>query len=393
MSLGGRSVDVADRALDVALNQSGPIPLDVAFTCTPGQVLALFGPSGSGKTTILRSIAGLYSPTSARVTIGQETWLDTTTGVNLPPHRRQAGLVFQEYALFPHLTALGNVITALNHRSRDERRARALELLELVHLKDRSDRRPSALSGGERQRVAVARALAREPRVLLLDEPFAAVDRSLRRALHTEIDDIRRAFDIPIILVTHDFEDVVRLATDLLILDAGQVVAKGPLEQLTSRPDIPWLRDMVGLGSVFEATVVCTHPARGLAELDLGGYPLFAPLKDLTVGARARIRIPARDVILATQQPSGLSLHNVLPTRVQAVQPDPSVDHVIVQLEVGTTRVLAEVTADAIAQLDIREGQHLYALIKSVSLEVRMITAASAHPPARATGSDGVERR
>ena len=361
-------------ALEVALEQSGPIPLDVAFTCTPGQVLALFGPSGSGKTTILRSIAGLYSPTSARVTIG-ETWLDTAAAVNLPPHRRQVGFVFQDYALFPHLTALGNVITALNHRPRHERRARALALLDLVHLKDRVDRRPSALSGGERQRVAVARALAREPRVLLLDEPFAAVDRSLRRALHEEIDDIRRAFDIPIILVTHDFEDVVRLATDLVILDTGQVVAKGSLEQLTSRPDIPWLRDVVGLGSVFETTVVRTHPARGLAELDVGGYPLFAPLRDLTVGARTRIRIPAREVILATQPPSGLSLHNVLPTRVHAVQPDPSFDHVIVQLEVGTIRVLAEVTADAIAQLDIREGQGIHALIKSVSLEVRMIGA------------------
>lgn len=388
MSSVGRSADVADHALDVTLKQSGPIPLDIAFTCSPGQVLALFGPSGSGKTTVLRSIAGLYSPTSARVTIG-ETWLDTAAGVNLSPHRRQVGFVFQDYALFPHLTALGNVITALNHRPRHERRDRALALLELVHLKDHVDRRPSALSGGERQRVAVARALAREPRVLLFDEPFAAVDRSLRRALHAEIDDIRRAVDIPIILVTHDFEDVVRLATNLVILDKGQVVAKGSLEQLTSRPDLPWLREMVGLGSVVETTVVRTHPARGLAELDLGGHPLFAPLKDLTAGTRARIRIPAREVILATQQPSGVSLHNVLPTRVHAVQHDPSFDHVVVQLEVGTTRVLAEVTVDAITQLDVREGQHIHALIKSVSLEVRTTNASSAQPPASATGSDG----
>lgn len=379
---------MADRALEVALKQSGPIPLDIAFTSSPGQVLALFGPSGSGKTTILRSIAGLYAPTSAHVTIG-ETWLDTAAGVNLPPHRRQVGFVFQDYALFPHLTALGNVMTALIHRPRHERRERALALLELVHLKNRVNHRPSALSGGERQRVAVARALAREPRVLLLDEPFAAVDRSLRRALHEEIDDIRHAVDIPIILVTHDFEDVVRLATDLVILDKGQIVAKGSIEQLTSRPDIPWLREMVGLGSVVDTTVVRIHPARGLAELDLGGHPLFASLKDLTVGARARIRIPAREVILATQQPSGLSLHNVVPTTIRAVQPDPSADQVIVQLDVGAARVLAEVTADAIAQLDIREGQYIYALIKSVSLQVRLITGSSAEASARAAASDG----
>jgi molybdate transport system ATP-binding protein len=371
---------VADRALDVALEQAGPIPLDVAFTCSPGQVLALFGPSGSGKTTVLRSIAGLYSPASARVTIGQSTWLDTTAGVNLPTHRRQAGFVFQDYALFPHLTALGNVTTALTHRPRAERRDRALALLELVHLKDRVDRRPSALSGGERQRVAVARALAREPRVLLFDEPFAAVDRSLRRALHEEIDDIRRAFDIPIVLVTHDFEDVVRLATDLIILDAGRAVASGPIAELTSRPDIPWLRELVGLGSVVDAMVVRTDPARGLAELDLGGHPLFAPARKLTAGAHVRIRIPAREVILATQQPSGLSLHNVLPATVTAVQRDASSDVMIVQLRVGSTRVLAEVTSDAVAKLDIREGQPVHALIKSVSLDVRLIGERSVPP-------------
>jgi molybdate transport system ATP-binding protein len=362
---------VADRTLRVALGQPGPISLDVTFACAPGQVLALFGPSGSGKTTILRSIAGLYSPRVARVTMGEDTWLDASAGVNVPAHRRQVGFVFQDYALFPHLTALANVMAAMSHRARGERRARAMALLELVHLSNHADRRPSALSGGERQRVAVARALAREPRVLLLDEPFAAVDRSLRRALHAEINDIRRSFDIPIVLVTHDFEDVVRLATDLAILQAGRTVATGSIETLTSLPDLPWLREMVGLGSVLEATVSRMHPSRGLAELDFGGGMLVAPAKDLIAGARVRIRVPAREVILATQPPSGLSLHNVLPATVSAVRRESGIDQTVVQLQVGHVHLLAEVTADAVTQLHIVEGARLHALIKSVSLEVR----------------------
>ena len=362
---------MADRALAVAIEQAGPIALNIAFTCAPGQVLALFGPSGSGKTTVLRSIAGLYTPLRAQIRIGSDTWLDTNAAINVPAHLRQVGFVFQEYALFPHLTALGNVMIALDHAPRRRRRGRAVELLELVHLHDRADRRPSSLSGGERQRVAVARALAREPRVLLLDEPCAAVDRSLRRTLHAEIQDIRRSFDIPIVLVTHDFEDVVRLATHLAILRAGQLVASGPLEALTSRPDLSWLRETVGLGTVVDATVIRTDPSRGLAELDINGAVLFASGAGLTAGARVRVRVPAREVILSTGVPGGLSVHNVLQGTVTSVSPDRDADVAIVQLAIGGTHLLAEVTRDAVERLRITEGVRLHALIKSVSLEVR----------------------
>ncbi len=214
-----------DHRLAVSLRQDGPIPLDVEFSCDPGHVLAIFGPSGSGKTTILRAIAGLARPAHGRVQSGADTWTDTDAGVFWPPHRRAVGFVFQEYALFPHLTALGNVMTALGHRPRPERRARAAELLDAVHLKGHDSKRPRELSGGERQRVALARALAREPAVLLLDEPFAAVDRAVRRRLQSEIDSLRRTLRVPLILVTHDFDDVVRLATHVLMLDHGRSVA------------------------------------------------------------------------------------------------------------------------------------------------------------------------
>jgi molybdate transport system ATP-binding protein len=352
------------------MRQRTPIPLDLEFNCDPGDVLAIFGPSGSGKSTILRSIAGLYRPEHVSVRAGSETWSDTASKTFIPPHRRAVGIVFQEYALFPHLTALGNVMTALGHRPSAERRPRAEELLRLVHLSDHRDRRPQQLSGGERQRVALARALAREPAVLLLDEPFAAVDRTVRRRLQDEIDELRRTLDIPLVLVTHDFDDVIRLATRLLILEKGKAIASGALTDLTSRPDLPWLREAVGLGSVFEARVGKRDSRRGLLELTFDGGALLAADRALEAGAAVRVRIAARDVILATSEPPGLSLHNALPATVSAVAPEAASDHVVVQLVVGSVLLLAEVTRDAVTRLGIAVGTRVYALIKSVSIDV-----------------------
>jgi molybdate transport system ATP-binding protein len=369
---------VADRCLTVSLHQSAPIPLDVEFTCQAGDVLAIFGPSGRGKTTILRAIAGLYRPGHARVCAGQEIWTDTTSATFVPPYRRAVGYVFQEYALFPHLTAAGNVMTALGHRPRRERRARAEALLERVNLSGQADRSPSQLSGGERQRVALARALAREPAVLLLDEPFAAIDRVVRRRLQDEVDRLRQTLDVPLILVTHDIEDVVRLATHLLIVAQGKAVASGPLQTIMSRPDLVWLRDVIGLGSLFEAQVTRIDAARGLVELAFDGGTLLAPSGSLTMNTRVRLRIPAREVILAMKRPEGLSLHNTLAGSVSSVHADPHSDQVVVQIAVGRVLLLAEVTRDAATNLGIVVGMPLFALIKSVSLDVLQTGVADA---------------
>lgn len=361
---------MADHVLSVALQQSAGIPLAISFTAEAGQVVTLFGPSGSGKTTILRAIAGLHTPQVGRVTMSGDTWLDTHASIDVPAHRRRVGFVFQDYALFPHLTALGNVMASLGDRPHRDRRRRAEELLEMVHLRGHASRHPATLSGGERQRVAVARALARDPQVLLLDEPFAAVDRALRRVLHAEIDDIRRSLHIPIVLVTHDFDDVIRLASHLVMIRDGQLVAAGELGTLTSRPDLSWLRETAGLGAILDATVVETLPDRGLARLEFAGGVLLTSAAHLTRGTKARVRIPAREVILAAGVPTGLSVHNVLETVVTDLSYDPDSDVVVVQLAVGPSRILAEVTRDAVARLAIAEGVRVHALIKSVSLEV-----------------------
>ena len=356
------------RGVSCAYDVGHPAVRDIAFAAHEGEILCLLGPSGCGKTTILRAIAGFEPVRSGQIFLSGE--LVSSPEHMVPTEDRHVGMVFQEYALFPHLSALGNVMTALGHRPSAERRSRAEELLRLVHLSDHQDRRPHQLSGGERQRVALARALARAPAVLLLDEPFAAVDRTVRRRLQDEIDELRRTLDIPLLLVTHDFDDVVRLATHLLILDHGRAIASGALADLTSRPDLPWLRDAVGLGSVFEASAVRRDPEHGLLALTFDGGTLLASDREISAGTKVRVRIAARDVILATSAPDGLSLHNVLPGTVSAVNDDPALDSVVVQIAIEGVRLLAEVTRDAIGRLGIGVGTPLFALIKSVSIEI-----------------------
>jgi molybdate transport system ATP-binding protein len=336
---------VADRRVTIKLRQDSPIPLDVDVACDPGDVLAIFGPSGSGKTTILRTIAGLYRPAQAVVRSGSITWTDTGNGVFVPPHQRAVGLVFQEYALFPHLSAAGNVMAALGHHPRSERRPRAEALLQRVHLSDRMTRRPSELSGGERQRVALARALAREPAVLLLDEPFAAVDRVVRRALQDEIHALRRTLDMPLILVTHDFEDVVRLATHVMMLERGRSLAVGTVTDLMSRPDLTWLRAAVGLGSVF--TPSWRRPiqtAGSRSSPSKGGNCSSRTARSRWARPCACASPPARSSSRRAGRTAS-AFTTCCPARSLPLHPNPSDNQVVVQLAVGRVLLLAEVTA------------------------------------------------
>lgn len=239
-----------DQALRVELRQAGPIALNLAFACAAGELVALVGPSGAGKTTTLRAIAGLYRARSARVVCAGETWVDTVAGVFQPPHERRIGLVFQSYALFPHLSASGNVEIALTDRPRAEREARARDLLTLVHLDGLADRKPAALSGGQQQRVALARALARDPKVLLLDEPLSAVDRRTRRALREELAALRGRVNVPIVLVTHDLDEAAGLADRLIVLDRGEILQEGPPAEVLAAPASDRVRAALDLESV-----------------------------------------------------------------------------------------------------------------------------------------------
>ena len=294
----GSSAEVC-RGLSVRLLQDTPIPLAATFACAPGEMLALVGPSGSGKSTILRTIAGLYRPKKGSVEVDGQAWFDSEAGVWMPAHRRRAGLVFQSYALFPHLTALDNVITALGHLARGARRARAGQLLELVHLAGLEGRRPAELSGGQQQRVAVARALGREPKALLLDEPFSAVDKATRQKLYRELAAMRQRLSMPVVLVTHDLDEALMLADRLSLLHHGRTLQDGPPLQVIQRPATVEAARLVGQRNLFDGTVLEHQAPPGFTLLRWYGRVLEAECNPVyPAGASVSWMIPSSHLVL-----------------------------------------------------------------------------------------------
>lgn len=244
-----------DKAITVSLKQDVPIPLDASFTCNTGEILVILGPSGSGKTTILRSIAGLYTPQAGQIYSNGESWFDSEQGQNIAIQQRQVGMVFQDYALFPHLHALHNITAALTQLDKDKQAERAEELLELVNMQGLGSRFPHQLSGGQQQRIALARALARRPKVLLLDEPFSAVDQQTRRKLVRELVQLRARLEIPIIHVTHDLNEARRIADRICIIHHGHTLQIDTPHNIMSKPLNKNVAYLVGHYNVFAATI------------------------------------------------------------------------------------------------------------------------------------------
>ncbi len=355
--------------LQVRLRRAVPFALDVEFEAPAGAITALFGPSGSGKSTVLRAIAGLQSMDAARVSCAGATWTDTAAGLAIPPHRRPVGFVFQDYALFPHLTVREQLALSLGHRPAAERPARIESLLQLVQLQELGDRRPATLSGGQQQRAALARALARDPAVLLLDEPFAAVDWALRESLRRELVRLQRALSLTVVLVTHDFEDVAKLASHLVVLEGGAVTASGSVESLTARNAVPGVSGLRDPAVALDACVAAHEPERQLTVIAAGDLRLEVPAIAAPVGASVRIQLAAREVILASRRPEGLSLHNVVEAEVLAIEPASHAALRLVHLRVGATRLLSLVTVDAARKLELAPGKPVLALVKAVAIE------------------------
>jgi molybdate transport system ATP-binding protein len=370
--------------LEVSIRRRlGGFDLQVAFSApTPG-VTALFGRSGSGKTSVIDVVAGLAGPDEGRVVADGVVFIDTAKGTALRPERRRVGYVFQDARLFPHLSVAGNLRYGLRRAPVGERRIGLDLVVSLLGIERLLERRTHALSGGERQRVAVGRALLAQPRLLLMDEPLASLDAERKSEVLPYLERLRDELGLPIVYVSHDWGEVARLADTLVLLDAGRVVAAGPIGDLASRTDLPMLVRHLDAGSVIGAVVERHDDHRALTTLRFDGGVLVAPRLGASPGASLRVRISAREVILAGRPPESISVHNVLAGAVADIAHE-SGPHALVRVLVGPTAILARVTRDAVAKLGLGVGAPVYVLIKSVSLDRggEVVTVSSPRPPA-----------
>jgi molybdate transport system ATP-binding protein len=348
-----------------ARTRLGELALDVALEVRAGECLALAGPSGAGKTTVLRVASGLLRPEWGQVECGGKTWLDSERGIDLAPERRPCGYVFQEYALFPHLTAWQNVAYSLRGLSRSERRHRALELLERFGLGGLADARPRTLSGGERQRVAVARALARRPDVLLLDEPLSALDARTRAGAARELAAVLREVQAPALLVTHDFAEAAQLGDRVGVIDAGRVVQEGTPTELAAAPRSAFVADFTG-------AVVLTGHARsapdGLTHVELDGGGAVASADR----GEGRVAVSVYPWEIAVE-PEGEAPHGSAQNRLPAEVLSVTIVGNRVRLGLVAPQPLAaEITRASAEALDLRAGARVTATWKAAA--TRLVT-------------------
>ena len=345
--------------------------LDVTFEAPGRGITALFGPSGSGKSTVLAIAAGLLKPEEYRIGVNGVVMADSSISLFVAPEKRQVGLVFQDSRLFPHMSVEQNLRYGLNRR-----RLRPIgfdTVVDLLGLAPLLARRPHTLSGGEKQRAAIGRALLAQPHLLLLDEPLASLDAARKAGILPYLARLPAALGLPILYVTHSFEEVLQLADALVLLHEGHAAAAGPVATLAARADLP-LAGRADAGGVLDCRVAGHDTARGLTRLECGNAALLLPLLDAAAGSFVRARIPAREVILAHGDTHGLaeviSLHNILPGTVRAIVPDAVRHAALVEIDLGGAAVLARVTPDAVNRLELAPGASVLALIKAMSVEV-----------------------
>ena len=361
--------------LDVRLeHRFGAFRLDVAFEA-PAGVTALFGRSGSGKTTIVNAVAGLLAPERGRVAVDGAVLLDTARGVRVPAHRRRVGCVFQEPRLFPHLSVRQNLAFGRWFAPRGAAREDPGRLIGLLGIGHLLDRRPGALSGGEASRVAIGRALLSGPRILLMDEPLAALDEARRAEILPYLERLRDEARVPILYVSHSVAEVARLATTVVALEGGRVVRAGPASEVLADPQAVPVMGVREAGALLPARVVGHDEADGLSELAAGGGRLWLPRIDAPPGARIRVRIEAKDVILALAPPEGISALNVLPAVVTAIREGEG-PGAAVGLRVGEDRLLARVTRRSVRALGLAPGTRCHVVLKAVSVAPRDVGAA-----------------
>lgn len=341
--------------------------LDVEVTTGAG-VTAFFGRSGAGKTSLINAVAGLLTPDQGRITLEGEVLLDTEKGINLPPHKRRMGYVFQDARLFPHLSVRDNLLFGARYALAAAANAITLEqVTTLLGLEALLTRAPNTLSGGERQRTALGRALLCQPRLLLMDEPLAALDGPRKQEILPYLERLRDGpLGLPILYVSHAVDELARLADTLVLLQDGQIRAAGPLFNVMSDPAAVPLLGVREAGAVIEADVKA-HGADGLSLLETSAGTLELPGVQADVGARVRLRVLAQDVILSRKRPEGLSSVNILPVTVRAVHPGEGPGAAI-SLQAGSDHLLARVTSRAVSELELAQGVACFAVIKATTV-------------------------
>ena len=361
--------------VDVKKNR-GSFSLDVHFEMpTPG-VVALFGRSGCGKSTLVHVISGLLAADAGQVVLDDVVLQDTARGVFVPPERRGIGYVFQDARLFPHLSVAANL--RYGERRAAGRRYVSIDTVAgLLDLGSLMSRRTHQLSGGERQRVAIGRALLSQPILLLLDEPLASLDAARRDEVLPYLELLRDQLSIPMVYVSHNFDEVLRLATDVVLMESGKVIAQGRLGEMSLNKG---LRSIIGpeaVGAIVDGTVLGIDDASGLMRLKLGHGELKVQTFHAAVGANLRVQLLARDLIVATQPPQHLSVRNILGGVITAVSSDDA-DSDLVAIDIGGVQIMARVTKAATRELALKAGLPAWALVKAVSLRGHSFAAPAA---------------
>ena len=341
--------------------------LDVDLALPGSGVTALFGPSGSGKTSCLRCVAGLEPAACGRLVVAGETWQDSDRGLFLPPHRRALGYVFQDANLFEHLDVRRNLLFGWQRVAPDERRLALEQVVELLGIKGLLTRMPARLSGGERQRVGIARALLTSPRLLLMDEPLAALDAERKAEILPYLERLTRELALPILYVSHAPDEVARLADHLVLLEQGRVLASGPTSAVLARLDLP-IALAEDAGVVLEGRVLGHDPDYGLLSLGLPGEQrVLLAHAPLPPGQALRIKVLARDVSLSLERQHS-SILNVLPATVAEIAPTRSPAQVLLRLDLGGTALLARITRYSLERLSLQPGSQVWAQLKSVAV-------------------------
>lgn len=342
----------------------GEFHLEVDFTLPGSGISAIYGPSGSGKTSLLRAIAGLDHHPRGQLRVGQEYW--QKPGFFLPPHRRPVAYVFQEANLFEHMDVQANLEYGWRRLSKQQRRISIQRISELLELGGLAKRRPDKLSGGERQRVAIGRALAVSPQLLLMDEPLASLDQRRRDEILPYLVSLHHEFALPIVYVSHDRVEISRLANHLLLLDAGRVVASDQCQNLLTRLDLP-LAHEESANSIFDAEAMAIDQHYQLSTFKCGSTEFIVPGTSHNCGDTARLLIASRDVSITLSKPLDSSILNIVPACVESIS-TPSSGSVTVRLLVGDKVLLSRITCKSAEQLDLQIGKSVFAQVKSIAL-------------------------